>query len=333
MKWFRHSVSIFFIIAFMLAFFAGCAAKTSPVVMVIGGTNVDARDYAYFLRVNSSNVDPAEGDDGEKTAKEAAANQIIQMQTIFKKASELGVELTKEDREQLKTSKKENIDAVGGTAAYEKALKQSGMTDTLYDKISEYSFLYDKLSKVLYSSGGTEEPTDKEITDFFNKNYVTVTHILKKTTDAEGNPLNETAVEKKNKDIEKILEKIRAGADFLTLVKSENEDSGLTEANGYQYTFTRAALNPQGAMEPEFEDAAFSLSVGGISSIVETEYGYHIIKRLKNNESYLEKNRNDVISVMADGLYAKLVQSWMDEIQVTYTDEYKKKLSIIWTVT
>lgn len=36
---------------------------------------------------------------------------------------------------------------------------------------------------------------------------------------------------------------------------------------------------PRGAMVPAFEDAAFGLPVGGTSSVIETPFGYHIIRR------------------------------------------------------
>lgn len=68
-----------------------------------------------------------------------------------------------------------------------------------------------------------------------------------------------------------ILSKIRSGEDFNTLMVANSEDPGI-KSNPKGYTFTR------GKMVKEFEDAAFSLNVGEVSSLVETNYGYHIIK-------------------------------------------------------
>lgn len=72
---------------------------------------------------------------------------------------------------------------------------------------------------------------------------------------------------------EAILARINAGEDFEELAKSESDDSFSGENGGDLDWFTR------GVMDPDFEDAAFALqSVGDISDVVRSEFGFHIIK-------------------------------------------------------
>jgi parvulin-like peptidyl-prolyl isomerase len=69
-----------------------------------------------------------------------------------------------------------------------------------------------------------------------------------------------------------ILARAKKGEDFAALAKEFSEDPG-SKANGGLYEdFGR------GKMVKPFEDAAFGVPVGEISGIVETKYGYHILK-------------------------------------------------------
>ncbi len=74
--------------------------------------------------------------------------------------------------------------------------------------------------------------------------------------------------------IKKIKEKIAAGADFSELAKLYS-DCPSSKNGGVLSEFSR------GDMVKPFEEAAFKLKVGKVSDIVETPFGYHIIKRLK----------------------------------------------------
>lgn len=69
-----------------------------------------------------------------------------------------------------------------------------------------------------------------------------------------------------------ILDSIRAGGDFEALAKENSEDPGSAEIGGDLGWFRR------GAMVREFEDAAFALRDNEVSEVVETEFGFHIIK-------------------------------------------------------
>ena len=80
--------------------------------------------------------------------------------------------------------------------------------------------------------------------------------------------------------IEGILEEAKSGADFAALAREHSEDPG-SAPNGGELTVKR------GQTVPPFEQAAFALEPGGLSSVVETQFGYHIIKLSEKIEGQL----------------------------------------------
>jgi protein-export membrane protein SecD len=80
------------------------------------------------------------------------------------------------------------------------------------------------------------------------------------------------------KEAEDILARVKAGDDFATLAKAMSEDPG-SKDNGGDLDFVK-----KGTFVPEFDETVFSddLKPGEIKdSIIETDYGYHIIKKLE----------------------------------------------------
>ncbi|MCP4676002.1 MAG: hypothetical protein GY854_10950 [Deltaproteobacteria bacterium] len=73
------------------------------------------------------------------------------------------------------------------------------------------------------------------------------------------------------------LEKLKAGADFVEMVKEYSDDP--KKENG-----GNLGVFPSRMMAPVFSKATMALEIGQISEPVETQFGYHIIKRQKVEE-------------------------------------------------
>lgn len=93
-------------------------------------------------------------------------------------------------------------------------------------------------------------------------------HILVRV-DADASPEQRKAAREKAEAIERQL---KEGADFAALARTESQDPGSASSGGDLGFFTRDMM-----VQP-FADAAFSLGVGQTSGVVQTEFGFHVIR-------------------------------------------------------
>jgi len=125
--------------------------------------------------------------------------------------------------------------------------------------------------------------TEEEILARYQKDKTaTVRHILLMT---QGK--SDSAKIEIRKKMEDILAEAKSGKDFAELAKKYTEDPGSKNTGGLYEDFKR------GKMVKPFEDAAFNVPIGEISDIVETRYGFHILKVInrKKETEPLEKAR------------------------------------------
>ena len=121
------------------------------------------------------------------------------------------------------------------------------------------------------------QTTDEEAKKFYDENASKfqgseqrhASHIL---IGASASASPEAKVEAKKKAEQVLAEVKKNPAKFAELAKKYSQDPGSAEKGGDLGTFGR------GSMVKPFEDAAFSMKPGEVSGLVQSDFGYHIIK-------------------------------------------------------
>ena len=104
---------------------------------------------------------------------------------------------------------------------------------------------------------------------------ISASHILISYQGAERSSARRTREEAKKLAEEALAKAGAPGADVAALAREYSDEPGAKERGGDLGAFKK------GAMAKPFEDAAFKLKVGEISGVVETPFGFHIIKRTR----------------------------------------------------
>ncbi len=147
------------------------------------------------------------------------------------------------------------------------------------------------LDAVTFDEAELEKFYRRHLDQFEILERIKASHILVKV-DAD---MDEQTRAKKRAFAEKLLAEAKAGKDFAELARINSDDKASAVKGGNLGYFTR------GSMVKPFEDAAFSMKPGDISDIVETTFGYHIIKV----EEYTEpgvRSMADAIDEVKEGL-------------------------------
>ena len=295
-------------------------------VLTVNGDAVTADEYSGYMLYNMqyyasmyaqmgltdlwSNKDMAKSLGA--SMPEAAEQQAIYARVVMQKFNELDLKLSYNEQKEMASVRRNSI-ANTTKDAYLNQIAQFGFSDQTYQNFMYISQCYQALNDYYFGENGVNTPSDEDIQKYYEDNYITAKHILITTVDPASGETKRTDEEAK-KEAQSILDRINAGEDFDTLMNQYSEDTGLSN-NPNGYTFT------EGQMVTEFYDGAKALAEDEVSELVKSNYGYHIIKRVKLDDSQLDNFKSDIISAIS-GSMDELLQQWMDEAQVETTDLY-----------
>ncbi len=271
----------------VFAFFHGKAlAQNDEIVAKIGDKKITVSDFKKII-INNFDSDKQKMIENTPQIREAILNQYIQTIVVSGLAKQSGFDKKPDIKEQLEFYRENFL-------ANEYIKREvAGKITAPEDEIKAYY--------------------DSHPDEFKKPEMIRARHILVKVEPSASQKDKEKAKEKANN----ILKKIKAGENFEKLAEDLSDDPGSKSKGGDLGFFSR------GRMVKQFEDAAFSLKPGETSGIVETQFGYHIIKVEEKKDASTEP-----YDAVKDKISQKLIQERVKTKVTEFLDKVMKDAKV-----
>ena len=321
---------IFMLLAMLLL--TSCGEKP---VATVGDTKITKGEFEFYLSSIKSQMkgtelktdedwetQEIEGNKAIEVAKQRALDIAVENALYIEAAEAAGLALTDAEKKQVSATKAQIVTSYGGDAAYKAFLKENNISDNFIEMMCRSTAYFNKIGSKI----STEAPvSDEEGQRYFEENRAIVEteirkakHILIMTVDeTTRQPLSEEERANAKKQAEELLQRVKAGEDFDTLMHEYSKDPGLqTAPDGYVFG--------TGEMVPEFEQATDSVGFGEIA-FCESDFGYHIIKRLPIE---FEDVSNNISSMIIEERIDEQIEDWKNEfsIDISRNEEALKEI-------
>jgi peptidyl-prolyl cis-trans isomerase C len=284
----------------------------------------------------------------DELLKQKVLDQLIAQKLLLQEAKKRNIKVTKRELEDgIKTVKSR----FPSDQMFLQELKKENLTEKQFEKQIEEQIMVLKLTEEVVKKNMVK-PTENDARELFNK---IVKLIDKKDVKLQGDEQDELKLlaqlvqryfdeqvrvrhilirvypnasqkekEEAKKKIMEIKSRIDKGEDFTTLAQKFSEDPVSKDRGG------DLGFIAKGDTVEEFEKAAFSLKEGQVSDIVETKYGYHIIKVIERKPKRtpdFEQIKEDLIQFLArknaEKSYDEFVESLKKNADIQYLEKIK----------
>ena len=249
-----------------------------------------------------------------KQAEDAALDQLVGAELLYQAGSKVEIkDLDKQVSDKVTQGKAR----FKTPEEYEAALKSNNLTEKELLEIVRKDIVINNLlekevtSKITVPEADIKKFYDENQDKFKQPEGYRASHILigidPKATPEEKKKAKEKA--------EAVRKKILAGDDFATLAKAESTCPS-KEKGGDLGTFGK------GEMVPAFEKATAALKPGEISDVVETQFGYHVIKLTEKTSGVVKLDESK------EKIETYLKQTKAQKAVVDYIAKLKEKATI-----
>ena len=287
----------------------------AEVVAKVNGTDITEGDVQkvmkMFMKQMGGRIPPEQMSTAIPRIRERIVEELIMRNVMLDAVSKEGISLSDAEFAEVKAELSEELPP--GTTI-ESYMAETGTTEAeMREQMAVRKMIMAKAESLA-------KPTDEEIQAFYAENKegfsqgetVTASHILIKVDPTD----DDAAKTAKRERLEGLRKQLNEGADFAEIAKA-NSDCPSASAGGDLGSFGR------GQMVPAFEDAAFSQTVGSVGDVVETQFGFHLIKVSEHNTAKTLEF-DEVKTRISDILYSQKQQDAVKE----YVDGLRSKASI-----
>ena len=238
--------------------------------------------------------------------KDEVMNQITEIKIICAQAQEQGITLSEEEIADANAYAKEHYEGLRA-----EDIDKYLITEELLKKVYENNLLAEKAFETLTINVNTDVPD-------YEAKQITVQQILIYSVefDTDGREQELSAQEKSEayEKVKDLLEQAKTTDDFYALAEANSESDTI------EYTFGRGE-GPED-YSSSFEQAAFTLKTGQVSNIISTDYGWHILYCVSDdNKDATTQKKEEIIEKRRSELFAKLYEEWSANFDVIVNSE------------
>lgn len=255
-------------------------ADAENIVITVNDESITDEDVAMevsrLMQMRSRGLSPQDLESTRRAMKKEASMNVVNRLILKQEVIKQKIEIPDEAIEERFAMIKEDF---GSEEVFKARIARINMTEEDVRREVASGLAVEKLIEMQTASLPT--PGETELEAYYNENIdrytepekIRASHILIKVNPADDDQVRA----QKRMGTEELLEKARGGANFAQLAVEHSECPSKSRGGDLDF-FAR------GQMVKEFEAVAFALDVGEISDVVETQFGYHIIKATDRKE-------------------------------------------------
>ncbi|MCX7895683.1 MAG: peptidyl-prolyl cis-trans isomerase [Thermoanaerobaculum sp.] len=289
-----------------LSFFAG--GTQAQTALKVNGSEITKAQVALAKSALMSRMGLQPGMVDENALTKSAVEQLIAMELLAQAAREAKITV---DQAQIKASLEQEKSRMGGQQNFDAALKAAGLTEAELARMEEQQLLIRAYIEKEITPKST--PTPAEVESYYKEHPEEFKHEeqvkLQMILAMFPQGADEKAKASTKAKAEAAATRVAKGEEFAKVAAEVSDDP--SKARGGEIGWVR-----KGMLLPELEGPVFQLQPGGVSKVLESQFGYHVFRvadRRPAGTYPFEEVKDNLARMLAQRKSGEILQKQVEE--------------------